>query len=63
VVVCSIIAFTADLPHMLPSAAAFGAAVDALGISNSDTVVVYDGMGCFAAPRTWWTFKIFGHEQ
>jgi hypothetical protein len=47
-----------DLPHMLPSEAAFGAAADALGISNNDTVVVYDGMGLFASPRAWWTWKV-----
>ncbi|KAI8469581.1 MAG: thiosulfate sulfurtransferase [Monoraphidium minutum] len=52
-----------DLPHMLPSEAAFAAAADALGISNGDTVVVYDGMGLFSAPRAWWTWKVFGHER
>eukprot|EP00877_Chromochloris_zofingiensis_P006456 jgi/Chrzof1/2063/Cz11g01160.t1 len=52
-----------DLPHMLPSKAAFAAAADALGINNDDTVVVYDGMGMFSAPRVWWTFKVFGHDR
>mmetsp|Transcript_20855 Transcript_20855/g.53046 ORF Transcript_20855/g.53046 Transcript_20855/m.53046 type:complete len:334 (-) Transcript_20855:338-1339(-) len=51
------------LPHMLPSEASFAAAMDALGITNKDTVVIYDGMGIFAAPRTWWTFRVFGHER
>lgn len=31
-----------DLPHMLPTEAQFGAAMDALGIAKSDTVVLYD---------------------
>jgi thiosulfate/3-mercaptopyruvate sulfurtransferase len=52
-----------DLPHMLPSEAAFAAAADALGISNDDAVVVYDGMGMFAAPRAWWTWRVFGHNR
>jgi thiosulfate/3-mercaptopyruvate sulfurtransferase len=51
------------LPHMLPSADAFARAVGALGISDTDTIVVYDGAGMFAAPRVWWTFRVFGAEQ
>jgi thiosulfate/3-mercaptopyruvate sulfurtransferase len=52
-----------DLPHMLPGPAHFGEAVGALGIGTDDTVVVYDRYGIggvFAAPRVWWTFRIFG---
>ncbi|GBF94260.1 3-mercaptopyruvate sulfurtransferase [Raphidocelis subcapitata] len=52
-----------DLPHMLPSEAAFAAAADALGVANGDTVVLYDGMGAFSSPRAWWTWKVFGHEN
>jgi thiosulfate/3-mercaptopyruvate sulfurtransferase len=52
-----------DLPHMLPSEAAFGAAADALGITREDDVVVYDGLGLFAAPRAWWTWRVFGHDR
>jgi thiosulfate/3-mercaptopyruvate sulfurtransferase len=48
------------LPHMLPRAEDFSIAVGALGISGSDTIVVYDGMGLFSAPRVWWTFRVFG---
>lgn len=51
------------LPHMLPSAEAFARAVGALGISDTDTIVVYDGAGMFAAPRVWWTLRVFGVEQ
>lgn len=47
-----------DLPHMLPSAAAFAAAADALGVGNDDTLVLYDGMGLFSSPRAWWTWKV-----
>ena len=54
---------SSDLPHMLPSAEAFAAAADELGISNTDTVVLYDRSGIFSAPRAWWTFKVFGHDR
>ncbi|MYZ49467.1 3-mercaptopyruvate sulfurtransferase [Propylenella binzhouense] len=49
-----------DLPHMLPSEADFSAAARALGLSNDDTIVVYDGAGLFSAPRVWWTLTVFG---
>ncbi len=51
------------LPHMLPSAEAFGAAVGALGIDNASHVVAYDSVGLFSAPRAWWMFRAFGHTQ
>jgi len=49
-----------DLPHMLPGPDQFGQAAGALGISENDTIVVYDGLGLFSAARVWWTFRIFG---
>jgi thiosulfate/3-mercaptopyruvate sulfurtransferase len=51
---------SSELPHMLPSAASFAAAVGALGIGDGMRIVVYDGAGLFAAPRVWWTFRTFG---
>jgi thiosulfate/3-mercaptopyruvate sulfurtransferase len=51
------------LPHMLPGADQFGREAGALGISDQDTIVVYDGAGLFAAPRVWWTFRMFGAEK
>ncbi len=51
------------LPHMLPSPEAFAQAVGALGISERDTIVVYDGAGLFSSPRVWWTFRLFGAEN
>jgi thiosulfate/3-mercaptopyruvate sulfurtransferase len=51
------------LPHMLPGAEQFEREVGALGIGDQDTIVVYDGAGLFAAPRVWWTFRIFGAEK
>ena len=51
-----------DLPHMLPTEAGFAAAADALGISPTDTIVLYDRQGIFSAPRAWWTWKVLGHQ-
>ena len=51
------------LPHMFPSAAQFGRDVGALGVSNSDTVVIYDAGGWVAAPRVWWMFLSYGHRD
>lgn len=50
------------LPHTLPAADAFAAAVGALGISNGCQVVVYDAQGIISAPRVWWMFRVFGHD-
>ena len=49
-----------SLPHMLPTAQDFAAAVGAMGISETHDIVVYDGAGLFSAPRVWWTFRLFG---
>lgn len=51
------------LAHMLPSAAQFAAAMDVLGITNDTSVVLFDHLGVFSAPRVWWTFKVLGHEK
>ncbi len=51
------------LPHMYPSADQFGRDAGALGISNDDTVVVYDAGGWVAGPRAWWMFLSFGHAN
>lgn len=52
----------APLAHTVPSAEIFSAKVGALGISNSDLVIVYDRSGlAMAAARGWWMFRLFGH--
>lgn len=48
------------LPHMLPTPDAFAAAVGALGIRDTQTIVVYDSLGLFSAARVWWSFRIMG---
>ena len=52
-----------DLPHMLPGPDQFGRQVGALGIGENDTIVVYDSIGLYSAPRVWWTFRIFGAKN
>ena len=54
---------SSKLPHMLPSAFDFAMAVGELGISERETVVIYDGMGLVSAARVWWTFRLFGAEH
>src|SRR5579864_5681034 len=54
---------TNPLPHMFPSAEQFGRDVGSLGVSNADTVVVYDAGGWVAGPRAWWMFLSYGHDN
>jgi len=49
-----------NLPHMLPSPERFAELVGALGISETQEIVVYDSVGLGSAPRVWWTFRIMG---
>jgi thiosulfate/3-mercaptopyruvate sulfurtransferase len=49
-----------ELPHTIPTAADFASAASGLGLSEADTIVVYDGPGMFSAPRVWWLLRIFG---
>jgi thiosulfate/3-mercaptopyruvate sulfurtransferase len=53
-----------SLPHMLPREDEFAARMQALGLSDGDNIVVYDGSGVnLSAPRVWWTFRTFGHLE
>lgn len=51
------------LPHMLLDAPAFANAAGALGLADTDTIIVYDGLGLFSAPRVWWTLRVFGAKD
>jgi thiosulfate/3-mercaptopyruvate sulfurtransferase len=51
---------SSNLPHMLPSPEVFARAAGAMGIDENTTIIVYDGMGLFSAPRVRWTFQVFG---
>lgn len=48
------------LPHTLPSPAAFAASAGVLGLSDRDSIVVYDTAGLFSGARVWWMLKTMG---
>src|SRR3954452_11383493 len=50
-------------PHMLPSAAEFGAAMERLGIGRDDRIVVYDNSPVRSAARGWFMLRHFGAKQ
>lgn len=51
---------SSPLPHMLPTPQDFAKSAGKLGISQDMTIVVYDGIGLYAAPRVRWMFQVFG---
>jgi thiosulfate/3-mercaptopyruvate sulfurtransferase len=51
------------LPHMIPPPAGFAAAMESLGIADTDHVVVYDAHGLMSAARAWWMLRTFGHDR
>lgn len=51
------------LPHMLPRPEVFASAMRKMGIGDGASILVYDGLGFFSAPRVWWTFRVFGVER
>jgi thiosulfate/3-mercaptopyruvate sulfurtransferase len=50
-------------PHMLPSAADFGAAMTEFGVARDDRIVVYDNSPLRTAARGWFMFRHFGAER
>jgi thiosulfate/3-mercaptopyruvate sulfurtransferase len=54
---------SSGLPHMLPDAPSFAKAMGALGVSDNMTIVVYDSLGVFSAPRAWWSLQTFGARK
>eukprot|EP01083_Nonionella_stella_P008750 25296_1 len=49
---------------MAPEPTDFADAVGKLGVSDKNTVVIYDRTNKFlCAPRVWWMFKLFGHSN
>lgn len=58
-----IVAPNSPLPNTFPDSETFARQVGALGISHTDTVVIYDRDGVHSSPRAWWMFKQFGHQE
>lgn len=54
---------TTTLPHMLMPPADFADLAGRLGIADTDTIVVYDGLGLSSAPRVRWTFMVMGAKD
>lgn len=52
-----------SLPHMMPGADQFEREARKLGINQRSTLVVFDNMGIFSAPRAWWMFKAMGFDR
>lgn len=52
-----------DLPHTLPTPAAFTTACRAAGINADSHVVVYDPGPVFAGPRVRWMLRAAGHGR
>lgn len=52
-----------DLPHMLPPPHIFSSKVRRLGLGDGLRLVIYDQRGIWSAPRAWWTFRYFGHQE
>jgi thiosulfate/3-mercaptopyruvate sulfurtransferase len=50
-------------PHMLPSADAFGEAMEALGVGRDDSIIVYDNSPLRTAARGWFMMRHFGAER
>lgn len=51
---------TSGLPHTMPTAESFGASMEALGIAKNATIVIYEQVGVFSAPRALWMLRAFG---
>ena len=52
-----------DLPHMLPNKIQWEKIMSSLGISNNDTIVIYDNSNVISSCRLWFTFQYFGHNK
>src|SRR5438034_2673279 len=50
-------------PHTLPSAEAFGEAMERLGIGLEDRIVVYDNSPIHTAARGWFMLRHFGARE
>ncbi|MEU3000841.1 sulfurtransferase [Streptomyces sp. NPDC006995] len=54
---------TSTVPHTMPGAQQFTEALRALGVHDSDTVVVYDAQGIYSSARAWWMLRAMGFDR
>lgn len=50
-------------PATVPTNAQFAARMAALGIGESDRIIVYDNSPLVSSGRAWWLFRLFGAKQ
>jgi thiosulfate/3-mercaptopyruvate sulfurtransferase len=50
-------------PHMLPSAAEFGSAMEKIGVGRNNRIVVYDNSPTRTSARGWFMLRHFGAEN
>ena len=53
----------AALPNTVLSPEDFEERAQALGINKDTTIVCYDDLGIYAAPRVWWMFQLMGFKN
>lgn len=54
---------SAEFANTAPSPEQFQQQAQALGFKQNQSVVIYDNLDLFCAPRAWWLFKLMGHQQ
>ncbi len=54
---------SSSFPNTIQEPDAFEKSARALGISNQNTLIIYDNLGIYTAPRLWWLFKTMGHKN
>ncbi|WP_417450289.1 3-mercaptopyruvate sulfurtransferase [Kordiimonas sp.] len=52
-----------SLPHTLPRVDEFEKSVRKMGITNDNTLVIYDDSDVRSAARVWWHFRVMGHTE
>ena len=52
---------TDPLPHMMPSASIFEAAMRDIGVHSDQQIIVYDNSPFLSSARAWWMLRYFGH--
>jgi thiosulfate/3-mercaptopyruvate sulfurtransferase len=54
---------TTTIPHMLPPADEFAAAMEALGVGSDDRIVIYDDSAIRTSARAWFMLRFYGAAQ
>ncbi|WP_330331329.1 sulfurtransferase [Streptomyces sp. NBC_00536] len=54
---------TAAAPHTMPGVPQLEEALRALGVNDTDTVVVYDAQGIYSSARAWWMLRAMGFDR